>query len=140
MFINTSLYSNLIVGRYLYVLKGLPNGVEHEKNGNKRPHEDDRLLILIYFLIFFVFSFFLISKCLLLLFDEFYLRTLVMPFVIISKWACNLLLLMDERCKLGLSGRIGNGSKVKTSHLYVWLEWIGLTHLCPFFCFSSLVN
>lgn len=41
---------------YVYI-KGLSNGVTHEKNGNKRPHEEDRLVKCIYL---FCFVFFIV--------------------------------------------------------------------------------
>ena len=40
-------------------MKGIPNGVVHEKKGNKRPHADERCFFLVFtfgFRIFYVFS------------------------------------------------------------------------------------
>lgn len=50
---------------YSTYLKGLPNGFNHEKKGNKRPQAEERLVVkpficLFYFLLFFIFSFILL--------------------------------------------------------------------------------
>lgn len=52
----------LILGYYIILLKGLPNGVVHEKNGKKRSHEEDRLLTQIYLFFYVIFSVFAVGK------------------------------------------------------------------------------
>lgn len=46
---------------YFRILQGLANGVAHDKNGNKRPHDDERLILLLYVLKIQSLSLFLIK-------------------------------------------------------------------------------